>query len=142
MNIYCATQGEIWARRHDFHVLTYAEEGFAPLNIHVKDTGVTKEHLLLFTDAVNVRDEIGTLLPMAPISAVPRNWIRGFKSIGTLCEQVASFLLANEQHVFAKKILVDFRVPQVPQPVIEAVFIAAEKYKGSVVDEICVLRAY
>ena len=59
------TARSIWPRRHEFHVVTYAEEGFAPLNIHAEGTGVEKEELVAFADEVNCRNETGSLFPRA-----------------------------------------------------------------------------
>ena len=45
MKYYSVHINAIIFRRKEFHVLTYAEEGFAPLNQHTKDSGVTKAQL-------------------------------------------------------------------------------------------------
>ena len=42
MRISKRTESEIWPNRGDYHVLTYAEEGFSPLSIHGSPLGVHK----------------------------------------------------------------------------------------------------
>ena len=53
MRIFRKSQTDIWSARYDYHVLTYAEEGFAPLNIHAASFGIEKRQLAAFVDSVN-----------------------------------------------------------------------------------------
>ena len=53
MPIIRKSQTDIWPARCDYHVLTYAEEGFAPLNIHAASFGIEKRQLAAFVDSVN-----------------------------------------------------------------------------------------
>ena len=53
MRIIRKSQTDIWSARYDYHVLTYAEEGFAPLNIHAASFGIEKRQLAAFVDSVN-----------------------------------------------------------------------------------------
>lgn len=62
MRILRKTQVEIWPTRSEYHVLTYAEEGFSPLDIHGRSMGINKEQQIAFCDSVNQRFETGSLL--------------------------------------------------------------------------------
>ena len=53
MNLERSTQTSIWPRRNEFHCLTYAEDGFAPLDIWTKGMGIAKEELIAFANSVN-----------------------------------------------------------------------------------------
>ena len=64
-------------RKEQFHILTFAETGFAMLNIYGRMYNVEERAIHEFAEEVNRRDEPGTLLPLAPLSAVPRKYIRG-----------------------------------------------------------------
>ena len=95
----------IWKRRLEFHVLTYAEEGFAPLNQHTKDSGVTRDQLVAFADLVNALNEPGSLYPQAAVSALPRRLIRD--------QADEQFYQMNTEIIRATKVLIDFRTPNI-----------------------------
>lgn len=95
----------------DYHVLTYAEEGFAPLTIHGRRYGIDSRVLRAFADTVNARDETGTLSPTAPISAVPRRLIRDTNEPAELAQFLVSFMETNEKLLLAKTLVFDFRTP-------------------------------
>ncbi|RUQ35072.1 MAG: hypothetical protein EKK71_14030, partial [Candidatus Competibacteraceae bacterium] len=59
-----------------FHVLTFAETGFAMLNIYGEQFGLDRDTIEKFSRQVNNKDESGSLFPKAPISAIPRHFIR------------------------------------------------------------------
>ncbi|WVN41776.1 hypothetical protein AOB54_09960 [beta proteobacterium MWH-UniP1] len=103
----------LWLHRHEFHVLTYAEEGFAPLNEHTKDTGITKKELVAFAETVNRVNHPGSLYPKAKVSAVPRVLIREQQDAQALCLGLVDFYQINATVIRAKKILLDFRTPNV-----------------------------
>lgn len=133
------SQDQIWPRRSAFHVLTYAEEGFAPLNMHTEAHGFDGTMLRSFADAVNSRDETGSLHPRAPVSAVPRRFIRDSRDVATLARQIETFLVANTETIHSGKILFDFRTPRVEL----FVFLAIEKaLAGNLagLDEVVVLE--
>lgn len=100
-------------RRKEFHVLTYAEEGFAPLNEHTKDAGITKKELIAFAETVNRVNHPGSLYPKANVSAVPRLLIRDQQDAQALCLGLVDFYQINATVIRAKKILLDFRTPNV-----------------------------
>lgn len=103
----------IWKRRHEFHVLTYAEEGFAPLNQHTKDSGVTRDQLVAFADLVNGLNEPGSLYPQAAVSALPRRLIRDQADAVELCNSIEQFYRMNAEIIRATKVLIDFRTPNI-----------------------------
>ena len=103
----------IFVRRNEFHVLTYAEEGFAPINQHTKDSGVTKDQLIAFADLVNDLNELGSLYPQAAVSAVPRRLIRDRSDAEDLCNSIEQFYQMNAEIIRAAKVLLDFRTPNI-----------------------------
>lgn len=129
----------IWSRRHEFHLLTYAEEGFAPLNLHTRDTGITKDQLVAFCDLVNDRNEPGSLFPLASVSAVPRYLIRDLMDAATLCQSIEDFYLMNAERIGAKKLLLDFRTPNVSPFVNLAIEMSLQSPDLGLIDEVLVL---
>ncbi|PNG56019.1 MULTISPECIES: GIY-YIG nuclease family protein [unclassified Variovorax] len=115
------SQDAIWPRRKDFHVLTYAEEGFAPLNIYAREHGFEGATLGDFADEVNRLNEPGSLHPHAPVSAVPRSVVRDTEDPIALRDQIVAFLRANETSIHAKKLLLDFGTPRVASFVVTAI---------------------
>lgn len=92
-----------------FHVLTFAETGFAMLNQYCREYGLDNDTIENFSRTVNQRDESGSLHPVAPISAVPRRFIRDSHAAQPLTDQIIDFLRANQAHIGARNILFDFR---------------------------------
>lgn len=131
----------VWPRRSEFHVLTYAEEGFAPLNLHTEGLGFDGTILRSFADAVNSRDETGSLHPRAPVSAVPRRLIRDSRDVAALAHQIESFLEVNQASIRARRILFDFRTPTVALFVLLAVEQALAGRKSGL-DEVVVLEDF
>ncbi len=114
MKIERMSQNQIWLRRSRYHVLTYAEEGFSPLNIHTRDANISKDDLANFAKLVNERNEVGTLFPRAAVSALPCTIIRDPQDQNGLCRFIEEFLRENERRIRAKNLLFDFRTPSVP----------------------------
>ena len=115
------------------HILTYAEEGFSPLSIHGRKLGITRDALDAFVDAVNQANEVGSLHPQAPISAVPRSCIRETTDAGLLLWHLQEFLTANAEHIKAKRLLLDFSTPRL-QP--HAQMAIAEIFAGTSANKI------
>lgn len=115
------TQDAIWPRRKQFHVLTYAEDGLAPLSLHARDYGIDSTTLSDFADDVNRLGEPGSLHPRAPVSAVPRAMVRAAEDPIALRDQIVAFLHANDATVHAKRLLFDFRTPGVAPFVLVAI---------------------
>lgn len=101
----------------EFHCLTYAEEGFAPLNQFTKSFGIDAQVLKEFADAINTRDEAGSLYPKAPVSCVPRNCVRETYGYKDLKKHIQTFLDANRKSIRSKYLVIDFGVPRLNQKV-------------------------
>ena len=134
-----ANFNSIWARRHAFHVLTYAEEGFAPLNQHTKDWDITKDTLVEFADEVNLRNQPGSLYPQAPVSAVPRSLLRDLNDAEALCLSLEDFYRINVARIRATKVLLDFRTPNVESFVLKAIERALRSPEVGFIDELIVI---
>lgn len=118
------TQAAIWPRRKEFHVLTYAEGGLAPLSTYAREYGIDSTTLSDFADDVNRLGEPGSLHPRAPVSAVPRALVRAAEDPVALRDQIVAFLHANEATIHASRLLLDFRAPGVAPFVITAIELA------------------
>jgi hypothetical protein len=123
MKITRHKQGTNAERSADWHILTVAEAGFSMLDIYGRQQhGLDIETIRQFADRVNERDEVGSLHPRVPISAVPCRFFReqenstdplvllGFK------HHIVEFLGANRDTIRAQRILVDFHVSTAPVP--------------------------
>ena len=124
----------------EFHVLTYAEEGFSPLSIHAERFSLTREAVSKFADTVNSQSEAGSLFPVAPISAVPRALVRDSQDIDALAASIGDFLTANRGTIKAQKLIFDFRTPSVPTFVVAALNAALESNPNSLVDEVFIVE--
>ena len=140
MRILKKTDFEIWPTRGDYHILTYAEEGFSPLDIHGRPMGITKDQQVAFCDRLNERFETGTLFPQAAISAVPRALIREGRDTNALAKHIADFLKTNVQTIKATKILCDFRTPSVATFVIAAIETAMKLPDASIIEEVVIVE--
>jgi hypothetical protein len=139
MNVSHASQNATWARRSEFHVLPYAEEGFAPLNIHTRDSTLSKDQLVQFAALVNDRNEVGSLYPSAAVSAVSRLVVRDLQDAQVLRQSIEEFFQANARTTRAKKVLIDFRAPGVPKFVTVAIHEAVACSDASIVEEVVVV---
>jgi len=79
------------------------------LNIYGRMYNVEERAIHEFAEEVNRRDEPGTLLPLAPLSAVPRKYIRGEEDAQALTEQIVCLLTGYAQTTPATCLLMDFR---------------------------------
>ncbi len=140
MRILKKSQSDIWPVRAEYHVLTYAEEGFSPLDIHGRPMGVSKAQQISFCDSVNQRFETSTLFPLAAISAVPQALIRDNQDADELANHIADFLKANMQTINATKIICDFRTPSVATFVVEAIEAAMKTPNASIINEIVIIE--
>lgn len=139
MKITHTSEKEIQARLGEFHILTYAEEGFAPLNIHSEPHGLSKDILVRFANEVNRKRESASLHPRAPISAVPCVFIRQLKDSAALSAQIVDFLCANRQTIHAKRLLCDFRTPDVAPYVVSAIEDAIRSPEAEGIDEVVIM---
>ena len=126
---------------HDgFHVLTYAETGFSPLDIHARRFGLDRDVVAAFAEAVNNSGQSGSLYPVAPISAVPRDLVRDRVQVDELASCIGEFLVANRQTIQARRIVFDFRTPSVPDAAVTALNNAMNASTEHGIDEVLVLE--
>ena len=59
-----------------YHVLTYAEDGFSPLDIHTRKYDLTQDVLKGVVTDSNHSDQLKTMLPICDLSMIPRRFIR------------------------------------------------------------------
>jgi len=107
----------------DWHKLTVSEAGFSMLDIYgARLHGIRTDVIRNFADEVNVSDEIGTLFPDAPISAMPRRLFRGFtgdpssRMLVDFKREFEKFILLNRSVIHASKWVVDLHVSPDPVP--------------------------
>ena len=112
MKIKKLSNQEFSKLRANFHCLTYAEEGFAPLNQFTKGFDIDQQGLKEFADAVNSRDEAGSLYPKAPVSWIPRKCVREIFGYRNLEKHIQAFLDANKKSMRSKHLVIDFGVPR------------------------------
>jgi hypothetical protein len=135
-----AKESQIRAVLGEFHVLTYAEEGFSPLCMHARRLGVDPRVITAFAEVVNGHGEPGTLHPMAPLSAVPRELVRDRQSVDDLAASIGEFLRTNSETIKAPRVLLDFRMPAVPAFAIMAMSLAIETSGDSHLHEVLILE--
>lgn len=105
----------------DLHVLTYAEEGFSPLDIHGRRLEVSRSILSKFSLTVNLTKETRTLYPTAPISAIPRDCVREIEDVDLVVGHFLDFVNANMLNLRAPRLVLDFSTPRLPKHVLEAI---------------------
>jgi len=134
-----AKESEVRDKLGQFHVLTYAEDGFSPLDIHARRLGVDRELVKSFASAVNKRSSVGSLHPQAPISAVPRELVRDRQDIDALAASIGEFLRVNRETIKARRLAFDFRTPSVPEFTVAALN-SAIRAQESGLEEILILE--
>ena len=132
MDIMFKTYDESITYPPELHVLTSAEAGFSPLDIHAREFNIGREMVTSFAEAVNLSCEVGTLYPAAPISAVPQSCIRDTADPSQLERHLTGFLDANAKQIHATSLLLDFSTPKPSghaQQAIAKVFAAPKIYE-------------
>ena len=122
-----------------YHILTFAETGFAKLNDYSEKFGLDQETTIRFSEQVNDTDESGSLHPKAPISAVPRRFIRDMTDAQALATQIEGFLIANQATIKATKLLFDFRAGVAPF-VVDACELTLESQYANNIDEVIIIN--
>ena len=107
-----------------FHVLTYAEEGFSPLDLHARRFGIDRDNLKDFVKSANDLVACATLFPLAPISVVPRELVRDRRDANELAAHIVDFLRLNLDAIKSKRLVFDFRTPTVSVFALEALQLA------------------
>jgi hypothetical protein len=122
-----------------YHILTFAETGFAKLNDYSEKFGLDQETTIRFSEQVNNKDEPGSLHPKAPVSAVPRRFIRDMTDAQELATQIEYFLYANQTTIKATKLLFDFRAGVAPF-VVDACELTLESQYANNIDEVIIIN--
>lgn len=122
------------------HVLTFAEEGFTPLDIHGRKLGISRDTLSAFSDGVNQADDVGSLYPQAALSAVPRSCIRDTMDPAPLLGHLQAFIAANASRMRATCLLLDFSTPRLQPHVLEAIGEAFSRGNTALIDEVIVIK--
>jgi hypothetical protein len=125
----------------DYHILTFAETGFAMLSIYGELFGLDFDTINKFSNKVNKNDELGSLHPQASISAVPRRFIRDEEDRNALSEQIEYFLKANQETIKATKLLFDFSAGGVASFVIDACRQALKSPYTNNIDEVIIINS-
>jgi hypothetical protein len=124
-----------------YHILTFAETGFAMLSIYGELLGLDFDTINKFSNKVNNNDESGSLHPQASISAVPRRFIRDKEDRNALSKQIEYFLKANQETIKATKLLFDFSAGGVALFVIDACRQALEGPYTNNIDEVVIINS-
>ena len=132
-------ESEVRDKLDQFHILTYAEDGFSPLDIHARRLGIDRELVKSFVSEVNDRSAVGSLHPKAPVSAVPRELVRDRQDIDALAASIGEFLRVNRETIKARRLAFDFRTPSVPEFTVAALN-SAMRAHGSDLEEVLILE--
>jgi len=113
------------------HVLVFAEPGFSMLSIYADKLKLPGEAVGRFIDEVNRRNEVGTLLPLAPISAMPRHAIRDSEDAAVVQRFVTEMLGAlRDGRVTCGRLVIHLATPTLPRHAREGARAAVEQIQG------------
>lgn len=138
MNIQVVTEYSDELLNKVDHVLTMAETGFSPL-AHFRDFyNVDRGAVDAFEERINESDEPGSLYPKAPVSAIPRKYVKEAGQGEGLKQHIKDFLAANNKKIKAKKLLISFSTC-VDSSMVEDVKEALES-SGSDLEEVIIVQ--
>jgi hypothetical protein len=97
------------------HLVTYAEEGFSPLSMHLQSFGYRKEEIVFLADECNQLGEPINLLPELPITIIPRFYVResGFENAFERC--ISKIVDDCDSIYNSTQVIFDFRTPNTPK---------------------------
>jgi len=101
--------GEIFDFTDKRHLITYAEEGFSPLSIHLEDLGYKKEEIRQLADECNIQDKPKSLLPDFPVTLIPRRYIREHHNSTEFSEVITQILIENSNKFLDDTVIFDLR---------------------------------
>jgi hypothetical protein len=134
----------------DWHVLTMAKPCMAALELYARGMhGIDIEAVQEFADKVNRNDDVETLYPTAPVTAIPFRYFTYIEEfelpiyLEDFKRHIKEFIELNRTKIHARKILVDFHrdsdnVPDFHLTTTERAF--REYLTENEVDEVVVLR--
>lgn len=123
-----------------YHILTYAEEGFAPLNIHTKRYDLPETILKEYANRCNETDQVTTMLPKCNLSMLPRRLLRESKDSFELYAKLLDFFDLNSSEIKAKNFIFDFRTHELPRYVIEAIYMLESNDALENIEEILIIK--
>jgi hypothetical protein len=121
-----------------WHILTFAECGFSPLDIYCREP-IGQATMNKFADQINQCLEVGTLYPVFQLSAVPRPWIRGPRNDDALERAFVQFLEMIRDEMHGTELVVDFSIPKAPRFAIERLKAALERVPDSGITRVVVV---
>jgi len=139
MNIILIDHKAIWPSRHEYHVLTYAEEGFSPLNMHTENSELRTEDLKGFANNSNDLDQIITIYPKYSLSMIPRRFIRKPCSSIELYSKLLEFFELNALKIKAKKFIFDFRTHELQKHILDSIYMLKSNKMLSSIEEIVII---
>lgn len=148
MNITINKQNEPFEKQEGWHILTVAESGFSMLNAYASDQyGIDDMKIRQFEEQVNDNNEAGSLHPVAPVSAIPRKYLRELLNstepsiLKEFKTHLKEFIAANSKSIKSEKIVIDFRVSPspIPQQYIAAIVEVFKLYKGKMLKDIVII---
>ena len=140
MNILIKKQKDILAFIQDYHVLTYAEDGFSPLDIHTRKYDLSLEVLKAFVKDSNQSDQVKTMLPFCNLSMIPRRFIRSPVGSLELHKKLLEFFDLNASKINASKFVFDFRTNELQRYILDAIFMLSTDKTLAYVDEIIIIE--
>lgn len=122
MNLIEKSQREVWPIPDEYHILTYAEEGFSPLSIHSEKYHLAENVLKDFAYGSNESDQIKTMFPVYNLSVIPRRFVRQKINSFDFHLKLLEFLELNAAEINAKKFIFDFRTHELPEYISKAIY--------------------
>lgn len=139
MNIVEVTLDKIKPVPFGYHILTYAEDGFSPFDIYTRKSNLDYEDLKAYVMRSNEADKVITLHPLFNLSIIPRRFVRGLAEPIEVYEKFLEFINLNVSDIKAKKVIFDFRMPQIPAQIELAIAMLDDNKSLVVLDEIFVV---
>lgn len=135
--------------RDGWHLLTVAESGFSMLSGYAGECSVDDNDIHAFEERINTSNESGSLHPKAPISAIPNKFFRELSDttdqvvLGEFKQHIKDFLVANDNSIKAKNLLIDFRVSpsHVPQQYLDAAHQVLRSYRSELLENVVIQQS-
>lgn len=148
MNIAFSQPGEHADLQDKTHILTVAESGFSMLSGYASEHfGIDASIICQFEEQVNHSNQIGSLYPQAPISAVPCKYFRELSEstdpdvLNEFKQHITEFLNANSNALKSRNLLIDFHVSPsaVPQQYIDATLDVLRHHSNNILKNVTII---
>ena len=150
MKISRKEQDSDFEQWRDWHILTISKEGLSALDIYARGMhGVDTEIIHRFAEQINQDDEVGSLYPKAPVSAIPWRYFTFIEEfdfpnhMDDFRRHIKEFIEMNRTKIHARRILVDFHRDSDPVSdvfLIETERVFKEYAAENEIDEIVLLK--